>query len=184
LRSELSVVDRAWLAHDAIRIGKPLMQRFGDREGVHAVIEVKPHQAVAAATVDVVAAAAGDENACAIAVGVEESLQELLPASVLVQLVEQQRRNGFPQSVEPERGVELGGAGEHLLTVVDVVPVEVEVGVAAAGRRLAHLRWPADEGYLPMRGQMLGQHRVVHPLPRRHADRYRWHRKMVKTVLR
>lgn len=149
------------------------MQDLGHRERVHPVWEVAPHQAFAAATVGVHAAAARHDDPDPVLVGAEEPLQELLPSRVLVQLVEQHRGEPLPQPFQPESlGQRLGTPEDHL-AVIDVVPVRVGAGVVPARRGLAHLARPADEGHLPPARQVVREQGIVGSPPRLHADHYR-----------
>ena len=59
---------------------------------MHPIQEISAHQAVATTAIDIHAAAACDRDSNPIAIGIEEPFQELLPARVLVQLIEQCHR--------------------------------------------------------------------------------------------
>ena len=169
---ELDRIDRAGRTNDPIRIRKLAAHGLGDRERMHPIREVPPHQAVAAAAVDVQAAAPGDDDAQPVRVGVVQPLQERLPARELVQLVEEEQRARCGQPVRAEAGREAGRPRQNELPVVQVVPVAVRVRVAPARGGLADLARPADEGHLPVVREVVDQQRVVYAILRQHADHY------------
>ena len=68
------------------------VDQLGDGERVHPVGEVAPHQAVSAALVDVHPRGPRRENPALLPPDVEEALEECLPPSVLVDLVEHDER--------------------------------------------------------------------------------------------
>lgn len=131
-------------------------QALGHAEGVHAVQEVAPHQAIPSPTIDREAGAAGHDHPELLAVGIdiEEALEKTLPSAVLVDLVKDHLGAARPGLVGADG---LGGGVGPLLDqapVVGVVPVQVGVGAMAADRGLAHLAGAADEGHLAMLPKM------------------------------
>ena len=154
-------LDRSRRADDPRRVGKLPGEGFGDRERVHPIREIASHQAVAATAVHIHAAAARHRDAYPVGMGVEEALEELLPARELVQLVEEDHGNGLGQPVQPEPADEIPRAGEYELPIVDVIPVDVGIGAKPAGGGLAHLARTAEERHLPVARQVLGQQGVV-----------------------
>jgi hypothetical protein len=79
---------------------------------------------------------------------------------------------------------QIRGAAQQRLTVIQVVPIQVAVGVVATGSGLTYLPRAAYEGHLAMAGQMFFQHGVVEARSEYHDDQFRKHRKLVKTILR
>jgi len=87
--------------------------KFRDAERVHVVEEIPPHQAVAAAFVDVEPRAAGDDKAHTVLVEVEEPLEERLPADELVDLVKRDDCSAVRRDAEAGRiGKACGIAGD------------------------------------------------------------------------
>src|SRR5512136_1071723 len=137
---------------------------------MHVEEEVAPHQAVPAAAAHVEARTAGDENADSALVGVEEALEELLPAAVLVKFVEDDRDRRRGQAREADMLGNRAGAGQDHPSVVGVVPVEIRRAQATAGERLPHLPRAADQRHLPSTAKMVGQYPTVYSGFRCHAD--------------
>ena len=54
-----------------------------------------------------------------------------------------------------------GRASEDQFPVIDVVPVDIGIGVGPAGGGFADLPWAADECHLPLGRQMFGQKGVI-----------------------
>ena len=167
---KIVLVDRSRRADDPRRVGKLPGEGLGDGKRMHPIREIASHQAVAAAAVHIHAAAAGHRDAYPIGVGVEEALEELLPARELVQLVEKHHGSGLGQPVQPEPSDEIPGAGEYEFPIVDVIPVDVGIGAKPARGGLAHLARTAEERHLPVARQVLGQQGVV-DAGRRHGRR-------------
>ena len=145
---------------------------------------ISTHQAVAHPAIRIKAAGAGHDNPHLIGIGIEEPLQELLPAGIFVQFVEQGNGRGFGEAIHVEGFDEHRRTGQNLLPVVQIVPVGVAVGVVSAGGGLANLSRTADKRHLPVRGQVFVQHGVIDTGLCIHADHYSRHRKIVKTNLR
>ena len=112
----------------------------------------------------------------------EEALQEGLPASVLVQLVEDDHGDNFPEFGEAQVGSDPGGTREQESAMVEVVPVQVRGGMLAAGGRLADLPRPRHERHLPPALAVLLEQGVVETWNRR--DHLSSHLCLVRTILR
>jgi len=136
---EVVLGDGPWAPDDAIRIGQVLPNRLGHREGVHAVQEIPPHQAVSTPTVHVHTGAARDQDADLSGIGVEESFEELLPLVELVQLIEEDRRCRGPEPLEPQPLGHSRRPSQDQCAVVPIVPVEVDIGQQTTGRGLSCL---------------------------------------------
>jgi hypothetical protein len=136
---------------------------------VHPVEEIAPHQAVAAAAVDVEAGAAGDQQAEPVAIGVEKSLQERLPSAGFVDLVEDGDGGAGVEPVETEAGGDGGGAGQDRPPVVVIVPVQLEGPVRPARGGLADLPGARHEGHLAVLLQVPPEDLIVQAFARRHG---------------
>ena len=101
----------------------PRRQRLGAGEWMETVVVVASLQGISAATIDVQARAAGDEEAEPVAMLVELALEPALPAAPLVQLVEHHQR----LRARPACGANLGAVGT-------VVPAQVEARLPASGQ--------------------------------------------------
>ena len=135
---------------------------------MHPIGEIAPHQAVASPAVDVETPAARDRDTRLIGVGVEEALEEGLPAWELVQFVEQHDRRFLGQAVEVQSIGQASRSREDRLAVVEVVPVDVGIGPEATGGGLADLPGTAEERHLSMARQVFGEDGVIDAL-RGHA---------------
>ena len=138
--------------------------KFRDAERVHVVEEVPPHQAVAAALVDVEPRAAGDDKAHAVFVEIEEPLEKRLPADEFVDLVK--RDDGFAVGCDAETGgigKTCGIAGDKP-TGREVVPGKVLVGKRFGERGLSALTGTREKRHLPVVVQMLFKNRFVDSL--------------------
>jgi hypothetical protein len=182
-------IELGWLrfhggTNHTLEIGKIRVKSFGDRDGMHVIKEIPPHETVANPTVGVEATRSCHHDPDLVRVGIEETLEELLPPGVLVEFVEE--RHGYPggQTVQLELIDQIRRAAENLFAVIEIVPVDVDVGVPATGRGLPHLPGTADESHLAVLREMLLQHRVIDAGTSLHADHDRMDRKMVKTILR
>ena len=138
--------------------------KFRDAERVHVVEEVPPHQAVAAAFVDVEPRAAGDDKAHAVLVEVEEPLEKRLPTDELVNLVKRDDCSAVG------RDAETGGIGKTCGIAGDkpagreVVPGKVLVGKRFGERGLSALAGTCEKRHLPVVAQMLFKNRFVDSL--------------------
>jgi len=166
--------------------GRGGAEALGHAEGVHPVEEVASHQAVPSPSVDVEPGAAGDDDPQFLAVGmdVEESLEEALPSTVLMDLVEDHlgtAGTGF---------VGAAGLGHRVgplldqTTVLGVIPVQVGISPVAADRRLPHLTRTAHEGHLPKVLQVGLQDGIIDSSTVGHARQTTVNRILVKTILR
>ena len=151
--------------HDPHLVRKPWIDELTDREGMHAVEQIAPHEAVAPPAVDVETGTPGHEELRSCPVGVEEPLEERLPLSILVDLVDEGHPGRRRQTLEREPARRRGGPGEHHAPVVGVVPIERFVGSAAARGRLPHLTRASDERHLAILVEVPIEHRVVDPFP-------------------
>ena len=138
--------------------------KFRDAERVHVVEEVTPHQAVAAALVDVEPRAAGDDKAHAVFVEIEEPLEKRLPAHELVNLVKRDDCSAVG------RDAETGGIGKTCGIAGDkpagreVVPGKVLVGKRFGERGLSALTGTREKRHLPVVVQMFFKNRFVDSL--------------------
>lgn len=138
--------------------------KFRDAERVHVVEEVPPHQAVAAALVDVEPRAAGDDKAHAVFVEIEEPLEKRFPADKFVDLVK--RDDGFAVGCDAEPG----GVGKACrvagdkLPSCEVVPSEISVRECFCERGLSALARTGEKRHLPVVAQMLFKNRLVDSL--------------------
>ena len=138
--------------------------KFRDTKRVHVVEEVPPHQAVAAALVDVEPCAAGDDKAHAVFVEIEETLKERLPTDKLVNLVK--RDDGFAVGGDTESGVIRKPSGiacyntARRKVVPGIVPVRKSLGECG----LAALARAGEKCHLPVVAQMLIKYRLVDSL--------------------
>ena len=157
------------------------------------VVEVAPHQAVAAPAENIQPGAAGHQRIALPLVAVMEALEPGLPPRILVQLVKHHQRQPLPRPVQPQFLRYSPGARQQQFSVLKAVPAEIAPFTAFPHRhrqgRLPHLPGAGDEHHLPIAREMLPHHRLVGPfLPRCrllvHPDHSTHHRKTVKTILR
>lgn len=80
-----------------------------------------------------------------------------------MQSVEQNYGDGSGRSVEFERVGKASRTGEDELPVVDVVPVDADVGAKPASGGFAHLPGTVDKRHLPMVRKMFDQQGIVYP---------------------
>ncbi len=138
--------------------------KFRDAERVHVVEEVAPHQAVAAALVDVEPRAAGYDKAHTVFIEVEEPLEERLPPNELVYLVK--RDDGFAVGGDSEPG----GVGEarrvarDKLPRCEVVPSEIPIRKRFCERGLSALARSGEKRHLTVVTQMLFKNRLIDSL--------------------
>ncbi len=129
--------------------------KFRNAKRVHVVEEVPPHQAVAAALVDVKPRAAGDDKAHAVFVEIEEPLEKRLPADELVDFIE--RDDGSAIRCDAKSG----GIGKPCritrdeLASGEVVPREVPVRECLGKRSLSALTGTSEKRHLAVVTQML-----------------------------
>ena len=93
---------------------------------------------------------------------IEKSFQELFPTREFAQLIEQDYGHGFGKPVELEPVDKASRADEDEFPVVDVVPVDVDVGEKPAGGGFPYLPGAADKRRLPMVRKMLDQQGIVY----------------------
>ena len=138
--------------------------KFRDAKRVHVVEEVPSHKAVAAALVDVEPRAAGDDEAHAVFVEIEEPLEKRLPSDELVDFVK--RDDCFAVRCNAESG----GVGKPRRIARDeaargkVVPGEIPIRKRFCERRLSALTRPGEKRHLSVVAQMLFKHRFVDSL--------------------
>lgn len=138
--------------------------KFRDAKRVHVVEEVPSHKAVAAALVDVEPCAAGDDEAHAVFVEIEEPLEKRLPSDELVDFVK--RDDCFAVRCNAESG----GVGKPRRIARDelarckVVPGEIPIRKRFCERRLSALARPGEKRHLSVVAQMLFKHRFVDSL--------------------
>jgi hypothetical protein len=151
--------------HDPDLVRKTWIDELTDRERMHPIEQIAPHEAVAPPAVDVETGTPGHEELRSCPVGVEEPLEKRLPLSVLVDLIDEGHPGRRRQPLESEPARRRGGPGENHAPVVGVVPIERFVGSTAARGRLPHLTRASDECHLAILSQMPTEHRVVDPFP-------------------
>ena len=138
--------------------------KFRDAERVHVVEEVPPHQAVAAALVDVEPSAAGDDKAHAVFVEIEEPLEKRLPADEFVDLVKRDDCSAVGRDAETGGIGKTGGIAGDKSAGREVVPGKVLVGKRFGKRGLSALARASEKRHLPIVMQMLFKNRFVDSL--------------------
>lgn len=138
--------------------------KFRDAKRMHVVEEVPPHQAVAAALVDVESCAAGDDEVHTVFVEIEETLKERLPTDELVNLVK--RDDGFAVGGDAEAGVirKPSGIACEKTSRRKVVPCIVLVRKVLGECGLAALARAGEKRHLSVVAQMLIKHGFVDSL--------------------
>ena len=151
---------------------------------MHAIQKVASHEAVAAAAEHVQSGASGYDQTHAVAVGIEEALEQRFPFGVLMQLIEYRHGWVRPQALQMQGFSQRRRAAQQAPPVIGVVPVKIRVADRPASRSLSHLARPRNQGHLAMSLQMVGQDLGIEPSNFLHDDHYRTHRKIVQTILR
>lgn len=131
--------------------------------GMHAIEEIAPHQAVPASAEHVQSRASRHDQACLVAVRIEEALEQLLPLGVLVQFVEDRHGRFGPQAIQAERHRQRRGTPEQRASIVRIVVIEVLVANRTARGRLADLARPAHQRHLAMPIEVVTQDRAIQP---------------------
>ncbi len=150
---------------------------------MHPIEKVAPHEAVAAAAIEVHARAACHQQMRPIAVSIKEALQLALRLQVLVQFVEHSYGRLGAQPVKAQGFRQRSRSPQELSAIVDIVPVEIGVADRFSNPRLAHLPWAAHERHLAMLLEMFTKDCSINSWPA-HKDHYTEYRKTVQATLR
>lgn len=151
------------------------MKEFGDGEGVKPVEEVAAHQAVAGAAGEAEAGAAGDDEPGSVAVGVEEPFEEISPAAILVEFVEDDVVGRGGDGIELEvlgQGVGASGDGQAVGLDIPGAVVVLWAGALAGGGGLSGLAWAGDHGDLAVVSKVISNDAVVDPVHDRIITEY------------
>jgi hypothetical protein len=123
---------------------------------MHPIKQVAPHQAIAAAAEDVNPGAAGYDQSHAVAVGIEETLEQSFPFGVFVQFVEYGDGGAGSKLVQLQGLSQCCRTAQQAPPVIDVVPIEISVADRPASSSLPDLAWSGDQGHLAVYSEVVG----------------------------
>ena len=91
-----------------------LVQKLGDAQRMKAIVKISPEQGIATLLVEVQPGTAGDQDGEILVAGIKDTLEQVFPIPVLVDLV-----------INDQFGPAFKNAAENGLPVVATVPVEI-----------------------------------------------------------
>jgi hypothetical protein len=127
---------------------------------VHAVHEVATHQTVAAATKDIQARGARDQDVRSPLPSIEEALEECFPPAVLVEFIESNHRVRRGKLIQFGSTNHTTRSRQDGRSVVLVIPVQIHATFANESG-FAHLSRTGQKGHLPVFPQVFVKNRIV-----------------------